>query len=181
MRPAIIVIDIIKDFTTGVLGSERARSIIPRVKRLLDEARGRGIPIIHVTDAHIENDREFQLWPRHAVDGTEGAEIVEGLKQPGDYHLKKRRYSAFYATGLDALLRELDIDTVILTGLVTNICVQHTAADAFFRGYRVVVVEDCVEALSDEAHREALKYMREIYGAEVVSSQELLNRLGEGP
>ena len=46
MRPAIIVIDIIKDFTTGVLGSERARSIIPRVKRLLDEARGRGIPIV---------------------------------------------------------------------------------------------------------------------------------------
>jgi len=181
LRPAIIVIDIIKDFTTGVRGSERARGIIPRVKRLLDEAREKGVPIVYVTDAHIEDDREFQLWPRHAVDGTPGAEIVEELQpQPGDYHLKKRRYSAFYATGLDALLRELGVDTVILTGLVTNICVQHTAADAFFRGYRVVVVEDCVEALSDEAHREALRYMREIYGAEVVSSQELLNRLGGG-
>jgi len=181
LRPAIIVIDIIKDFTTGVLGSERARGIIPRVKRLLDEAREKGVPIVYVTDAHIEDDREFQLWPRHAVDGTPGAEIVEELQpQPGDYHLKKRRYSAFYATGLDALLRELGVDTVILTGLVTNICVQHTAADAFFRGYRVVVVEDCVEALSDEAHRGALRYMREIYGAEVVSSQELLNRLGGG-
>ena len=181
MRPAIIVIDIIKDFTTGVLGSERARGIIPRVKRLLGEAREKGVPIVYVTDAHIEDDREFQLWPRHAVDGTPGAEIVEELQpQPGDYHLKKRRYSAFYATGLDALLRELGVDTVILTGLVTNICVQHTAADAFFRGYRVVVVEDCVEALSDEAHRGALRYMREIYGAEVVSSQELLNRLGGG-
>jgi len=182
LRPAILVIDIIRDFVSGVLGSERAGNIIPRVKRLLDEAHRRGVPIIHVTDAHIEGDREFQLWPRHAVDGTEGAEIVEELQpQPGDYHLKKRRYSAFYATGLDALLRELGVDAVILTGLVTNICVQHTAADAFFRGYRVIVPEDCVEAPSDEAHRAALRYMREIYGAEVVGSEELLNRLGEGP
>jgi nicotinamidase-related amidase len=173
-----LVIDIIKDFVSGVLGSDRARSVVPRVKGFLEEARRRGVPIIHITDAHIEGDREFELWPRHAVDGTEGAEIVEELQpKRGDYHLKKRRYSAFYATGLDALLRGLGVDTVILTGLVTNICVQHTAADAFFRGYRVIVLEDCVEAPSEEAHRSALRYMEEIYGAEVTGFEELLKRL----
>lgn len=179
MRPAILVVDIIEDFVSGVLGSERARVIIPRVRGLLDEARRRGIPIIHVTDAHIEEDEEFKLWPRHAVDGTEGAKIVEELRpQPGDHHLKKRRYSAFYATGLDALLRELGVDTVIITGLVTNICIQHTAADAFFRGYRVIIPEDCVEAPSEDLHISALRYMQEIYGAEVAGSEEILSRLG---
>lgn len=184
MKAAIIVIDVINDFVSGVLGSERAEKIVPNIQRLISQARGAGAPVVYVTDAHLpEGDREFDIWPRHAVDGSEGAKVVEALRpEEGDYHIKKRRYSAFYATPLDALLREFGVDTVVLMGLVTNICVQHTAADSFFRGYRVIVPQDCVEALSDEAQRASLSYMGEMYGAEVTSSEALICEgfFGEG-
>lgn len=178
MKPAILVIDVINDFVTGELGSERAGKIVPNIWRMLRRARSEGVPVVYVTDAHLpEGDREFDIWPRHAVDGSEGARIVDKLKpKASDFHIKKRRYSGFYATGLEALLRELDVDTVVLTGLVTNICVQHTAADAFFRGFRVVVPWDCVEASSDEAQKTSLSYMEQIYGAEITSSEALIKK-----
>ena len=183
MKPAIIVIDVINDFVSGALGSERAAKIVPSIHRLLHRAREEEVPVVYVTDAHLpEGDREFDVWPRHAVDGSKGARVVDALRpEAGDHHVKKRRYSGFYATGLDALLRELGVDTVVLTGLVTNICVQHTAADAFFRGYRVVVPRDCVEAPTDEAQETSLGYMEQMYGAEITSSEALIRvGLGEG-
>jgi len=176
MKPAIIVMDMINDFVSGVLGSDRAAKIVPNIQKLLDFARNKGVPVVYVTDAHLpKGDHEFDIWPSHAVDGTEGAKVVDALKPAeGDHHIKKRRYSCFYATSLEALLRELQVDTVVLTGLVTHICVQHTAADAFFRGYRVVVPRDCVEAPTDEAHKTSLRYMEEMYGAEITSSEALM-------
>jgi len=184
MRPAVLIIDVINDFVSGVLGSERAAGIVPSIRGLLRYARGKGVPVIYVTDAHLpEGDREFEIWPRHAVEGSEGAQVVEGLEpKAGDHHIRKRRYSGFYATGLDALLRELIVDTLVLTGVATNICVQHTAADAFFRGYRIVVPRDCVEAPTDEAQEASLNYMKEMYGAEITYSDALMRGgfLGEG-
>jgi len=96
---------------------------------------------------------------------------------PGDYHLYKRRYSAFYATGLDELLRELKIEAVILTGVLTNICIQHTAADAYYRGYKVIVPEDCVDALTNKEQADSLAFMKRMYGAEVTDSDKLIKRL----
>jgi nicotinamidase-related amidase len=176
MKAAVLVIDVISDFVTGALGSDRAAAIVPRIRRLLERARGLGVPVIYVTDAHLPGaDREFEVWPRHAEKGSEGARVLEEIRPlEGDHHIEKRRYSCFYATGLDALLRELGVDTVILTGLVTHICIQHTAADAFFRGYTVIVPEDCVQAPTDEAQEASLRYMEEMYGAEVTSSEALI-------
>lgn len=178
MRPAVIVIDMINDFVSGVLGSDRAASIIPNIRRTINYARDAGVPVIYVTDAHLPRvDREFDIWPRHAEEGSEGAQIVEEIKpEEGDFRLLKRRYSCFYATGLDALLRELGVDTLVLTGLVTNICIQHTAADAFFRGYRILVPSDCVETTSDETQEASLSYMVEMYGVEVTTSDKLMRR-----
>lgn len=175
----MLVIDMINDFVSGALGSERALRIIDPLRKLLKRAREGRIPVIYISDAHLpEVDRELELWPSHALEGTWGAEVIQELRpEAGDYHLKKRRYSAFYATGLDLLLRELGVDTVILTGLVTNICIQHTAADAFFRGYKVVIPRDCVEASTQEEQEAALRYMERVYGAKVASSEELLMTL----
>ncbi len=182
MKTAVLVVDMINDFVTGALGSERARSIVPKIGRLLEEARREGAPIVYVTDAHLPGvDREFEVWGEHAVEGSWGAEVVDELRpREGDHRLYKRRYSAFYATGLDALLRELGVGSVVLTGVVTNICIQHTAADAFFRGYRVVVPRDCVEAASDELQEASLAFMMEMYGAEVTTSEELIEGGGLG-
>jgi len=176
MRMSIIVVDMINDFVTGTLKCERASRIIPNIQRLLDFARKKRVSVIYVSDAHLPGvDDELELWPPHAVVGTKGAEIIKELKPvKDDYTLQKRRYSAFYETGLDPLLRELKVDTLVLVGLVTNVCIQHTAADAFFRGYRIIVPEDCVEAPTEEDQKTALKYLKMNYGAEITNVQELM-------
>ena len=178
MKMALLVIDMLNDFVKpgGSLRVERAEHIIPKLKALLGWARQKGIPVIYACDAHIRGvDAELALWGDHAIEGTWGAQVIDELKpQEGDFVVKKRRYSAFFGTDLDLLLRELSVDTLMLTGLVTNVCVQHTAADAFFRGYKLIVVRDCCEALSAEDHERALEYMRTVYGAQIRTSEELM-------
>jgi nicotinamidase-related amidase len=171
----------IKEFVTGRLGGAHAQAVVPNIKRLIEAARGSGSPVVYVTDAHLEGvDHEFDVWGSHAVAGSEEAEMVPELAPvKGDHRLHKRRYSAFYATGLDALLRELKVDTVVLTGVLTNICIQHTAADAFYRGYGVVVPTDCVNALTQKEQDASLAFMRRMYGAELTDSGEAVEMLGE--
>ncbi|GAB6943705.1 hypothetical protein JCM14467A_04870 [Vulcanisaeta sp. JCM 14467] len=72
------------------------------------------------------------------------------------------------------------MDKVILTGLHTNICVRHTAADAFFRGYRIIVPSDAVDAFTEREHVESLDYLRRVYGAEIITSDEVVNLLRLG-
>lgn len=176
MRAAVIVVDCLNDFVSGVMRCDRAPRIIPNIQRLLDFARRIGIPIIYANDAHLpDGDKEFELWVPHAIVGTKGAEIVDELKPArGDYIVPKRRYSAFCGTDLDLLLRELKIDTLVLVGLVTNICIQHTAADAFFCGYRVIIPEDCVESVTEEAQKSGIEYLKKIYGCEITTVNELM-------
>ena len=176
MKIAVVVVDMINDFVTGALKCERASRIIPNIQRLLEFARKKRIPVIYTNDTHLPGiDEEFEIWPAHAVVGTKGAEVIDELKpEKGDYVIQKRRYSAFFGTYLDLLLRELKADTLVLVGLVTNVCIQNTAADAFFRGYRIIVPEDCVEALTEEAQKSAIEYMKTIYGCKITNVDELM-------
>jgi len=181
LKTAIIVVDVINDFVTGALGSKRAEKIIPNVKRLLDSARKKKVPVIYTCDSHLQGlDDEFEVWSPHAILGTKGAEVVDELKpKKDDFVIRKRRYSSFFGTDLDTLLRELQVDTVVLVGLVTDICIQHTAADAFFRGYKVVVPKDGVETVSDEAQKASLEYMKKNYGAKITTVEKLLKELAQ--
>jgi nicotinamidase-related amidase len=86
----------------------------------------------------------------------------------GDYIIPKRKYSGFFATGLDLLLRELGVRKLILTGIVTDICVLHTAADAYMLGYEIVILKDCVAALSKEDQQFALERMERLYNAQIL-------------
>ena len=178
VKTAVVVIDMVNDFVTGVFKNERAEKIIPNVMQLLNFARENKIPFVYVNDAHLPNvDVEFDVWPQHAVAGTWGAQVVDELKpEKGDFVLQKRRYSAFQGTGLDQLLRELKVDTLILTGVVTDICIQHTAADAFFRGYKIIVPEDCVEAINEQTQKAALEYLKRVYGSKITRAHEIMKR-----
>jgi len=178
-RAAVLVIDMLNEFVAGRLGSERARSIVAPLSRFLDEARRAGAVVIYAKDSHIPGiDFEFRRWGEHSIRGSEASEIVKELSpKEGDFIVPKRRYSAFFMTDLDMLLRELGVDTLILTGVSAEICVLHTAADAFYRGYRVIVPRDLVESASEEGKSRGLKIMEELYGAEVVTSSEALNLL----
>ncbi len=182
MKMSVIVVDMVNDFVTGIMKCDRSSKIIPNIQRLLDFARKKGIPVVFVSDAHLPGiDEELELWPSHAVIGTKGAEIIDELRPvEGDYTLQKRRYSAFYETGLDLLLRELKVDTVVLVGLVTNVCIQHTAADAFFRGYRIIVPEDCVESLTEEVQKTAIEYLKANYKSQITDIHELISSIEKG-
>ncbi len=175
MTTAVLVIDMINDFVSGKFENERAKSIVPDIERLLDEARSAGKPVIYARDSHPEGDREFGLWGEHAVSGSEGSEIIPELEpKEGEVILEKEKYSAFYDTGLDSVLEDLGVDEVVLTGVLTHICIQHTAADAFFRGYDVIVPRDCVEDLSEEENEKSLEFIKENYGANVLGLDDLL-------
>jgi len=178
LKTAVIVIDMINDFVTGVFKSDRAIKIIPNIKALLEYARSQKAPVVYATDAHLPGvDPEFDVWGPHAVAGSWGADIVNELRpSKEDFRVLKRKYSAFQGTDLDQLLRELKVDTVILTGVVTDICIQHTAADAFSKGYKIIIPQDCVETLDAKTQAEALRYIRKAYRPEITTSKQLMKK-----
>jgi nicotinamidase-related amidase len=122
-------------------------------------------------------------WGNHAIKGTEGAQVISELKvdEGKDYIVEKRTYSGFYETGLDPLLRSLykgdGVKTVILGGLHTNICIRHTSADAFFRGYQIVVAKDGVEAFTPEDQEQGLKYLENVYNAKVMMINGIIQEI----
>lgn len=170
MKQALLVIDMLNDFvlTGAPLEVAAARGITPRIRARIAQARADGWPVIYVCDSHDTDDEEFELCPCHAVAGTEGARPVEEIAPTSqDPVVRKKRFSGFYATDLDQELKRRDIDTLVLTGVCTDICVQYTAADAVMRGYRVIIPADSVAALSQQAHERALEHLQQVLRVEV--------------
>jgi nicotinamidase-related amidase len=177
---AVIIIDLLNDFVTGNLKTDRAKRVIPKLKKLIQAARKHNVPIIYSNDAHYPQDVEVVAkWGKHAIKGTKGAEVIPELKPTAkDYIVEKRTYSGFYETGLDPLLRSLyrgeGVKTVILGGLHTNICVRHTSADAFFRGYKIIIAKDGVEAFTKEDQEQGLKHLEYAYNAKIMTVDEII-------
>jgi nicotinamidase-related amidase len=178
-KTAILVVDMLNDFVTGALKCDRGLSIVAKTSELLDGARKLGVPVIFCNDAHIKGiDHELKLWGDHAIAGTKGAEVIPELHLSNkDYVVPKRRYSGFFHTDLDLLLKELGADTVIMTGLHTHMCVRHTSADAYCLGYNVVVAKDATNSFTKEDYESGLKYLKEVYDAKIYSVDELLEML----
>jgi nicotinamidase-related amidase len=174
----------LNDFVTGKLENERAKHIIPNIKKLVKAARKSNVPVIYSNDAHYPQDVEVtRKWGKHAIKGTEGAEVIPELKPAQkDYIVEKRTYSSFYETGLDPLLRSMHneegVKTVVLCGLHTNMCVRHTAADAFFRGYHIIIAKDGVEAFTQEDQEQGLKYLEYVYNAKIMTIDEIIREFG---
>jgi nicotinamidase-related amidase len=173
MKEALLVIDMLNDFVLegAPLEVPRSREVLPAIKREIEAARKEGRPVIYVCDAHQRDDVEFSRfgWPPHAVEGTEGAQVVQELApRSADVVVKKRTYSGFYQSRLQEVLEGLGVDTLRLTGCVTHICVLFTASDAVLRGYRVRVVRDAVAGLAPEDHEAALRIMKNVLGVEII-------------
>jgi len=170
-KVAFLIIDMLNDFVLegAVLEVPATRKIIPTLKKRIEKARKKKIPIIYICDSHAKDDKEFEIWPPHAIKGTEGAQVVKELSpKEGDYLIEKTTYSGFYNTGLEALLKKLGIKELVVTGTVTNICVMYTVSDAIFRGYKVKVLKDCVAAVNEEDHQFALRQIKNILRAEII-------------
>ncbi|MBY8977441.1 cysteine hydrolase [Rhodobacteraceae bacterium NNCM2] len=171
-RPALLVIDIQK---STFIDSSDMRSIdnMPGYKErmlaardLVDAAHESAIPVIFIKEVHrpdlvdfgreLDGDEDI-----HCLDGEPGTEIAKeemGFRE-GDYVVSKRRYSAFFGTDLEILLRGLRVETLILCGGLTDVCVHYTFVDGHQSDYFCRVAEDCVAGSSIEAHDAALRAM----------------------
>jgi len=147
---ALVVVDMQNDFVKegGTLRVPTAEATLPAIARLLELARGAGMPVVFSQDTHREGDPEWRIWPEHTREGTWGWRIVDELAPREDETvLRKVRYDAFYGTPLEHLLRLWGVRTLVLCGTVANICVHYTAASAALRWLDVVVPRDATSAL----------------------------------
>ena len=133
---------------------------------------------MYANDAHQLNDVEIRVFPPHALAGTTGAAVVDGLRPcPGDIVVAKRFYSGFTETDLESRLRSQDVERLVLVGQHTDCCVRHTAYDAFASGYELIVCPDATAVFEPESdapvslrQERALKYLRSYYGVRLDSS-----------
>jgi nicotinamidase-related amidase len=175
MPNAVIVTDMLKCFLEkrhALYVGDKARRIIPNVQKLLERELARSSRIFFICDHHDPNDLEFKMFPPHCIEGTPEVEVIPELsKYPGEV-IPKKRYSGFFGTDLDDRLRKLKPEKVIICGVLTNICVLHTTADARNRDYQVEVPVDCVASPDEKAHKFALEHIEKVLGAK-------LTRVGE--
>ncbi len=177
MPNVTIVVDVLNGFCKfGNLASPRCDAAIPKIRAVIEERRRAGDQLIFLADTHDPNDREFEVFPVHCVRGTAESEVVPELQpllKEGTL-IRKRRYSGFFETDLEARLRTAQPEQVTLVGVCTDICVLHTAADLRNRDYRVVVPAAAVETFDgpghpgDEAQHWALAHLKGVLGARVV-------------
>jgi nicotinamidase-related amidase len=177
----------LNDFVYGKLKCKGAKKIVPNIANLVNVAHKKNIPIFYCIDQHIPSDiHELKLWGYHAMKGTEGADIINELKpssssSSNDYIIQKRAYSAFDHTELDGALKRLyngkGADTLIITGLTTDICCRHTAYDAFTRGFNILVAEDATTAFTVGDHILGLKYMQRDYGVKIRKVDDIIKSL----
>lgn len=173
---AVLIVDMINDYISpdGKLFSEGTRDVIPHVESLIEFAGESNIPVYFVNSALVsENQPMARKWGLHAEKGTWGAQIVEELTVPEDATIvKKPAYDGFYGTDLDQQLRCENIDTIIVAGVATHVCVLQTAAGAFNHGYTVRAVPECMTTQDDMKDSLGVEYLENHFG-EIISMADL--------
>jgi nicotinamidase-related amidase len=149
-------------------------AFLPRQISFLQRMRTFGVPIVHLQLIVSDDDPRSADLPdtMQFRRGSAGSQILKEVYESGDVIIEKPKDSGFFQTSLDDVLRSLEVDTVILTGMQTQICVQTTAADAHFRGYKVIVPSDGVVSSRPEDTQQALHWMAN-YCATVMTSDKI--------
>jgi nicotinamidase-related amidase len=183
-RRALLLIDVINDFfhPKGVNYHSEYDEILDWIKKVLTLARKKNLMVIHVRENHPSqhlDDYEFEKLPVHctsdssSIDWAPGIEVLEN-----EFIIEKRRYSAFFETGLNLLLKEAKIDQVIIVGVKTHVCIRATTQDAFGWGYRPMLVKEAVGSNYHHLHEASLEDIRRYMGS-VLSYRELELLLNE--
>jgi nicotinamidase-related amidase len=174
---ALLLIDVINDleFPDGDQLLRHALPMAGAIARLKRRAKEAGIPVVYANDNFGRWQSNFNSQVEHCLeDGVRGRPVVELLKpEVDDYFVLKPKHSGFYSTALDVLLEYLQVESVILTGVATNICVLFTANDAYMRDFHLFVPRDCVASNTEEENRLALAQMEMVLKADVRPSEEL--------
>lgn len=192
---ALLVVDLQNVFMLPPYPTEVpfAREIVPNVNKLAAATRAAGGAVVWIQMTHDESDQK--TWSVFYDNVSSAARRREGLKglgrgthgqalhneldvQPADLKVEKNRFSAFIqgSSDLDKLLKARGIDTVLVTGTVTNTCCESTARDAMMLNYKTVMVSDGNAAVTDDEHNATLANMLRIFG-DVMSTDEVIARL----
>lgn len=187
--PVLLVIDIQKsafmDVKAGIPVMPGYREAMERARRVVDAAHDNGVPVIFVQEIHrrdrIDYGRELDgSEDIHCMEGEPGTPVAfeEMGRLPGDYHVPKRRYSCFFGTEMEILLKGLKAQTLIMVGGMTDVCVHYSFVDGHQHDYHCRVVRDCVGGTSPEAHQASLNAMEYLQTGALVDSDAIVAALG---
>jgi len=184
-RSALLVVDVQRYFTRERLTPmyPPVDGVLDQLRRFADECRARGVLVVRIQNV-IGDESARGVWRRHfgerwampspLAPDQPGVQFHPGFEpQPGDLVLTKPRYSAFYGTPLASILRSRDIQTVIVGGLTTDVCVSGTARDAFQHELDVVTLDDCTAEVTQARHESGLETLAANFGL-VCSSADVL-------
>ena len=195
-NPAIVVIDMHRGSCEppGTVYVQRSSLVLKPLQKLLRAARIQQVPVVFVNyQARLGGpDVRNPFWMSGGlgklyptvhlqIEGSRWTEVMPDLEpSQGDYHVNtKRRYSAFFGTDLDLLLKNLKVETVVLTGVMTEICILCSAFEAFNRDYRVVVVKDCTAGRDPETEACVLQRIIALEVGWVLTSEEVIQSFGK--
>jgi ureidoacrylate peracid hydrolase len=186
----LLVVDVQNDFVSADGSAARrgedvtaALSMVPRLIRLIEESRRAGLTIVYIKTMHSDwTDTPSWVYRNSqrsglntCREGSWGAEFYQGISPlPSERVVIKHRYSAFINTDLNTVLKARGVQSVLVTGVATNVCVETTARDAYMFDYYVMLVEDCAAAYDPKLHRTTLENIRRHFGL-VASSDEIID------
>jgi len=182
-RAALLVIDMQRffldqdspTFTCGGL------AVLPNVKRLIGAFRQAGCPVIYTRHVHHPDGMDAGImgwwWQGMCREGTPESEIHDEIEpQPGEKVILKHRYSAFYNTDLETILRCLRVEDLVIAGIMTNMCCESTARDAYYRDYRLFFPADATGSVNEQMHLASLLNLSWGFAC-VNTTGEILNQL----
>ena len=181
-RPAVLVIDFSNAFTrgTGQFPGGDFASELAQTRRLLEGARKHGVPVFYTTIAYADPQRDSGFWGRkvpwlvHCKLGTEAVDIDPDLHARVDEPVIVKKFpSAFFETDLQERLRALEVDTLIIAGCTTSVCVRATAIDAMQHHYHTLIADEAVGDFDTALHAVHLRDMDARY-ADVVAVDQIL-------
>ena len=179
---ALVVVDVQKGDEAGTPGIRTTSGRAERTARIVElvgTARRHGVPVVFIQEVHkpslVDIGRELDgAEGPHAIEGEPSTELADGLDpRPEEFLIRKRRYSAFFATELDLVLRSYGTRTVLLVGGLTDVCIHYTAVDAHQHDYFVRVATDAVGGSSERAHDAALEAIRYLQREALVTAADM--------
>lgn len=184
-QPVLLVIDIQKgafmEKKAGIDHMDGYAENMRRARSVVDAAHETGIPVIFIQEIHrrdmVDYGRELDgSEDIHCMEGEPGTPVAfeEMGRQPQDYFIHKRRYSVFFGTEMEILLKGLKAETLIMIGGLTDVCVHYSFADGHQHDYYCRVVEDCVGGSSQDAHNASLAAMEYLQEGARISAEDII-------
>lgn len=176
---ALIVIDSQKEFVNNLAEELKGYEVVEKISEVLKHFREINVPIIHFRELHrkqmVDFGRELDGNEAiHCIEDSDSADFMD-LTKPLDneYFIPKRRYSCFFATDLDLLLRGLKVKKLYIVGFLTDVCVHYTCADAHQYDYHIKVIKEAVRGSSWQAHNASLNAIEYLQHGSIISIEEL--------